>query len=352
MRFLLPMLSILFACEPNTKTASDTAVQDNEATETDTQDNIPDWVATGNGTAYFLDGLQANSIFTLEMSVITPPPENDGFVGYLVGAGIGDVYLGPIPVAETTLFWQAEANINALLNGYNRFEIRLTNSAEVVYSGQVDPVIEETYHRLLISSPDTPDGDGSLREIQQTLQAILDHQQVLLDTTTGIEALADGTEKTLNTALVDEDDHDKDGTVEQLPNYLPLIGDNLADTSSLNNLRNLVLADLDAASAAAHQISPTHPIKDLANYAYDCTQLVGTYVQDATDEIYYVATGVTTEEVAARIRITNANQYLSYAFAGFDTNENGVIDDLTEGTINCSIDRISRMAYMDVGIAQ
>jgi hypothetical protein len=349
MIFFLPLL---FACTADTKTTSDTAAQQDDTTDTDTQNNIPDWIATGSGTAYFLDGLQSNSIFTLEMDLITPPPENDGFLGYLVGAGIGDVYLGPLPVTETTLFWQSEANLNALLNGYNRFEIRLASSEDVIYSGQVDPVIEETYHRLLISSPDTPDGDGSLREIQQTLQAIIDHQQALLDTNTGIEALTDGTEKTLNTALVDEADYNNDGTIEQLSDYSPLVGNSLANTSELDNLRNQVLADLAAASAAAHEIAPTHPIKDLANYAYDCTQLVGTYVQDATDEVYYVATGVTTEEIAARLRISNANLYLNYAFDGFDANEDGVIDDLTEGTINCSIYHVSRMAYMDVGIAQ
>ena len=150
-------------------------------------------------------------------------------------------------------------------------------------------------------------------------------------------ALTAGVEQTLNTALVLEDDHDKNGTIEQVGDYLPLIGESLAEAYELDNLRNLVLEDLRQASAAAHEISPTHPIKDLANYAYDCTQLVGTYVQDATDELNSVAQGFTQEEIAIKERITTSNQYLQYAFDGFDANEDGAIDDLTEGTINCSI---------------
>ena len=176
---MILLLSTLLACDPAAEKQSDTG-SESENVETSPEETSVPWVPTGEGTAYFLDGLQSNSLFTLEMIIITPPPTKDAYAGYLVGEGIGDVYLGPVPVTEETLFWQSEANLNALQNGYNRFEIRLTSSSQVIYEGQVDPVIEATYDRLLISSPSTPDGDGSLREIQQTLQALIDHQNSLL----------------------------------------------------------------------------------------------------------------------------------------------------------------------------
>lgn len=349
MRILL-WLSALLACDPAEEKKEDTASETADDSNADTEDTSPPWVPTGDGTAYFLDGLQPNSLFTLEMSIVTPPPEDDSYTSYLVGDGVTEIYLGPVPVTETTLFWQSEANLNALANGYNRFEIRLGSTGDPVYAGQVDPVVEQTYQRLLISSPATPDGDGSLREIQQTLQALINHHDALLAIDGDVPALTAGVEKTLNTSLVIEDDYDKNGTVEQLGDYLPLIGENLAEAYALDNLRNLVLEDLRQASTAAHQISPTHPIKDLANYAYDCTQLVGTYVQETTDELYSVANGFTLEETAIKERISTSNQYLQYAFEGYDINEDGAIDDFTEGTINCSIYYISKFAYMEVEV--
>ena len=106
---------------------------------------------------------------------------------------------------------------------------------------------------------------------------------------------------------------------------------------------------MDAASLAAHQIAPTHPIKDLANYAYDCTQLVGTYAKQAAQVADNVALGITSEE-DCDARLAESNTMLQYALDGYDTNEDGIIDDLTEGTINCSIYYVSQMAYMEVGV--
>ena len=352
MERLMILLSMFLACDPEIDKEADTGSDEAENSDSPNELDGQPWIPTGQGQAYFLDGLQPNSLFTLEMDIITPPPDGDSYTGYLIGEEIAESYLGPVPVTETTLFWQSEANLNALQNGYTRFEIRLASTGEAVYAGQVDPVVAQTYERLLISSPATPDGDGSLREIQQTLQALLDHQNSLLTISGDVAALTAGVEKTLNTALTVEDDYDKNGTIENLPDLLPLIGESLAETYELDNLRNLVLEDLRQASTAAHEISPTHPIKDLANYAYDCTQLVGTYVQDATDELGSVANGFTQEEEAIKERITTSNQFLQYAFDGYDINEDGSIDDFTEGTINCSIYYISKFAYMEVDVAQ
>ena len=339
----------LLACGTAEKD-TDTGAEDTTSNNAETEDTSPPWIPTGSGTAYFLDGLASNSVFTLEMSQVTPPPEAEVYGGYLLGPGVPEVYMGPVVEFNTPFFWQSEINMNALIGGYNRFELRLNNSQEVIYSGQVDPIVEQTYQKLLISSPNTPDGDGSLREIQETIQAIIDHHDTAIATATTIEELAAAAEASTNTILGTQDDIDKDGVVGTVSNYMALIGDNLADTDDLSNLRNRVLDDLAAASSAAHEISPTHPIKDLANYAYDCTQLVAVYVQNTEQEIFPLAYEITTEMAAATVRLQQANTYLGYALEGYDIDEDGSITDETEGTINCTIYHVSKMAYMEVNI--
>jgi len=345
-------LLALLGCTGTTAKNLDTGDTDSSDTsDTEETDTSPPWVPTGDGVAYILDGVESNSLFTLEMSVVTPPPEGDAFAGYLLGTA-EELYIGPIPVTETTLFWQSETGINALLAGYNRIEVRLTSDNSIIYAGQVDPIVETTYQKLLVSSPDTPDGDGSLREIEDTIQALIQHNTDLIaqDSSADVHSLYLGAEQLVNTIFGSENDFDNDGVISTIPGLMPLIGEDLSETDDLTNLRNLVLADLDAASLAAHQISPTHHIKDLANYAYDCTQLVGTYVKEAANQADNVAYKLTADEASSDARLTDSNTYLQYALDGFDSNEDGVIEDLIEGTINCSAYYVSQMAYMEVGV--
>ena len=342
-------ITLLLGCEVAEK-STDTGVATTEDSDTPSDtDTSPPWVPTGSGVAYYLDGVEPNSLFTLEMGTVTPPPESDSYAAYLMGSSSAELYIGPVPVTETTLFWQSETGINALTGGYNRIEIRLVTAGDVIYSGQVDPIVETTYQKLLISSPDTPDGDGSLREIQQTLETLIQHNSDIIAIEGDMPAIHQGAEATVNTILGTGIDYNNDTIISQIPDLLPLIGDSLADTDELSNLRNLVLADLDAASLAAHQISPTHHIKDLANYAYDCTQLIGTYVQQAANTADNVAGGIT-DEADCDARLQESNAFLQFALDGFDVNEDGQIEDLTEGTINCAIYHVSQMAYMEVGL--
>ena len=342
-------LTLLLGCEVADKNTDTGVTNSQDSGTTPDTDTSPPWVPTGSGIAYYLDGVEANSLFTLEMGTVTPPPEDDSYAAYLMGTSITELYIGPVPVTETTLFWQSETGINALTSGYNRIEVRLINAGDVIYSGQVDPVVETTYQRLLISSPDTPDGDGSLREIEQTLETLIQHNTDTIALEGDMPAVHQGAEATVNTILGTSIDYNNDTIISTIPDLLPLIGESLAETDDLSNLRNLVLADLDAASLAAHQIAPTHHIKDLANYAYDCTQLIGTYVQQAANSADNVAGGIT-DEADCDTRLQESNLFLQYALDGFDVDENGRIEDLTEGTINCAIYYVSQMAYMEVGI--
>lgn len=324
-----------------------------ESTDTGTvadTDTSPPWVPTGDGVAYFLDGLQDNSLLVLEMGTITAPPSGDNFKAYILGDNVTELYAGPVPVEGTTLSWQSELNSNLLSGGYTKIEIRLSSNNSVVYTGAVDPVVSSTYTNLLLSSPDTISGNGSLREIQHAIQTLYAHQEALMTLQGDLTALYAGAEGMVNAAMGTTDDYDMDGTVNIVPNVMPLIGQSLAETQDTSNLRNLVLRDLTLASAAAHEISPRHHIKDLANYAYDCTQLVGTYVQDAVDATDNVAAKMIDNEVGMDLRLSESNDLLSYALDGYDVNEDGSIDDFTEGTINCAIYYVSQMAYMEIGV--
>ena len=62
------------------------------------------------------------------------------------------------------------------MDGVNRFEARLSDGT-VVYGGSVDPTIEQAYRQLLISSPLTPDGDGSIRALQSAIQQYIEFAQ-------------------------------------------------------------------------------------------------------------------------------------------------------------------------------
>ena len=77
---------------------------------------------------------------------------------------------------------------------------------------------------------------------------------------------------------------------------------------------------------------------------------MGTYVKEAANQADNVAYKLTSDEASADARLTTSNTYLNYALDGFDTNEDGVVEDLIEGTINCSIYYVSQMAYMEVGV--
>lgn len=347
----IPCLLVI-ACGDNNSKQTDTAsVTDTEDSAiVDTEDTRPPFYATGEGTAYFLDGLQANSLVTINMNPISIPPEDELYVVYLLNDQGLELYAGPMPVSNTTISWQSELNTNALLQGYNRLQIRFMSDNRIIYSGSIDPVVYNTYSQLIVSSPDTASGEGSLREIQHTLQAIYAHQDYLINLSGDLTAIYNGAEAMVNSVFGSNVDYNGDGTVESINGVSALIGENLANTQDTSNLRNLVLRDLASASAAAHQIAPTHHIKDLANYAYDCTQLVGTYVQEAADITDNIAAKLVTDEVGMDARLTESNQYISYAIHGFDTNEDGAIDDFTEGTINCAIYYVSQMAYMDIEV--
>jgi hypothetical protein len=346
---MLPLL-LLLACGDETKNQDTALISADTGTTQDTETEVVPWYPTGSGRAYYLDGLISNSLLVIEMNLITPPPEGDMLVAFLMGDGLEDIYAGPLPTDGTVLSWQSEVNRDALIEGYDRMEIRLQNRGDIGYSGGIDPVVYSTYGTLLLESPDSLSGKGLLREMQQIIQTIYATQESMVAVTGDTSTQDSQAEGVLNTIFGQGTDYNTDGTIDVLPDTMPLIGQNFADTADLSNLRNLILRDLTLASAAAHEISPLHPIKDLANVAYDCTQMIGTHIRTAAQETDNVALRQVTEEADIDARLTQSNVYLTHALEGFDTNEDGTLDDGTEGALRCTLEQVAQMAIMEITV--
>ena len=228
------------------------------------------WRPAGTGTAWFLDGTVDNSLFHLEMTRCNEPREGEAYYGWVSQGGDAStaISLGEIEVAGDEVYFEADIGENAIIGQYDTFEAwastdGTTENGTQLWVGQVNPVIYDVIQTLLISSDATPDGDGSLRSVESAVEAIrvrgqeaVDGEFVLADFTDDAEAVANGLAGTST-------DRNDDGTVDTMEGQLGIIGD--------SGYVELIKADLDAASA---QVDPGDPIKDFANYAYDCTQAI------------------------------------------------------------------------------
>ena len=299
------------------------------------------WRPSGSGVAYFLDGTTGNSLFHLELTRCTAPAEGEAYYGWISKGGADPVSVGEITVTNEEVYFEHDIGENAIIGGYDTFEAWATDnggtSAEgtLLWQGRVDPVIYDVIQNLLISSDTTPDGQGSLRSVESSVQALRNAGQEIIDAgfdqesfqATG-EAIANGLEGTA-------EDHNDDGTVSTLPDQIGVLND--------AGYIDLILSDLDAASA---QVDPGNPIKDYANYAYDCTQAIETHARYAAVSADVVS--ICLSEDSCESRMLDVLEELGYALDGQDINEDGAIDLLSEGTIECAITYVSEMAQMNV----
>ena len=108
---------------------------------------------------------------------------------------------------------------------------------------------------------------------------------------------------------------------------------------------DLVLRDLDQASAS---VGPGHPVKDLANWSYDCTEEVARHADDAAAQAA-IATAVASVDQGKQ-RMQNVIESLQYAIDGEDQNEDGSVDPIDEGALTCALGFINQMAFIEVTI--
>ena len=120
----------------------------------------------GKGIAYLLDGTTNNSLFTLELTNATIPPE--GIVRRIFAGGTSEISLGELTVDGSDVYWQAEIGYNGLMDGVNCFEARLRRNGGVWWKCR-------SHHRT--SLPTTayrftlhPKRWGSIRALQSAIQ--------------------------------------------------------------------------------------------------------------------------------------------------------------------------------------
>lgn len=300
------------------------------------------WRPAGQGTAWFLDGTADNSLFHLEMTRVNEPREGEAYYGWISVSGDASskISVGEIAVTGDEVVFEFDVGENAIIAGYDTFEAwastdGMEGSGEQLWAGQVNTVIFDVIQNLLISSDSTPDGQGSLRSVETAVEAIRVRAQEAVDGEFSLDSFTEEAEAVSNGLAGTSTDRNDDGTVTTMEGQLGIIGE--------SGYVELIKADLDAASA---QVDPGDPIKDFANYAYDCTQAIEAHADNAADEAD-VATICTGEESCDE-RMTDAIVEIDYALSGQDVNEDGTIDLLTEGTIECAISYVSEMAQMTV----
>lgn len=300
------------------------------------------WRPSGEGYAYFVDGAQDNSLFRLELSRATAPDVGQAYYGWLSKGGTDAISLGEIPVAGEDVLFDAELGHDGLLEGYDTFTAvqapagSPTDQGTALWAGQVDPTIYDTIQSLVITSVDTDDNEGILRAMETDLERLV----ALAEegpATSDLDAYHSFSEKLYNGISDEQADIDGDGQVSTFDGQAPVIG----PTGWVAQ----VLGGLDVISAA---VDGGDPIKDFANYAYDCTQRVEQHAE--TSLRYAGSGGVCAAEASCQDSLASLAFELQVALDGFDLNGDGSITVADEGTVECAVYYVNQMARMRVEV--
>ena len=292
------------------------------------------WGAAGSGQAHFVDGTTDNSLFHLEITGTQPPRDGEEYRGYLVNDAGGVKEPGAIPVTSNNATFEADIGENALIDGYTNLEVWAgpvgggQGDGVLLWVGSVDPALTATYEELLLVDPAVPTGEGSLRAVETTTETLISLINNITSATTSIAEL---------NAFAGEVVDSIQGGANPVDGTVPILG--------ATGLIELILADLDTASAT---VEPGDPVKDYANYAYDCTTRIEGYADDAMGRADIAM--VCGSEDSCDGLLLQAAENLALALNGEDANEDGTIDPIAEGTIECAITYVSQMAYMDVSV--
>ena len=301
------------------------------------------WRASGLGTAYFADGSVDGSLFHLEMQAVPSPREGEAYYGWVVNADGERIALGEIPLSGSDVTFEADVGVNALLEGYSRFEAfagsgdDADTTGDALWVGIVDPDLEDAYQQLLLSTEEVPGEEGSVRAIQTTVEAALELAQDTIDNTTDLQQLHNRGERISNAITGLSEDLKPDGSANSIDDTHPILYE--------GGGADLVLRDLDQASAS---VGPGHPVKDLANWSYDCTEEVERHADNAAGQAAVATAAASLDQ--GKQRLQNAVEMLGYAIDGEDQNEDGSVDPITEGALTCALGYISQMAFLEVGV--
>lgn len=315
--------------------------------DTDDEDsgggNAGDWRPVGGGYAWFVDGAADNSVVHLELTRCIPPLEGEAYYGFLSKGGSSPIALGELTCAGEEVRFEGESGVDALLGGYDTFDAYATAGdggapdGTHLWTGQIDPALLAVIEELVISSSATPEGEGTLRSAETEIEFVIEYTLDVVADARSVEDLHEEGERIANAIEGGAEDIDDDGTVSLLEGTVGLLG--------AGGYVSRVIQDLETVSGS---VAVGDPIKDYANYAYDCIQRVESHAEFAAVSAR-VAT-VCGAESSCDDTLGGVVTELGVAQAGADADGDGGVDPLTEGTIECSIYYVSQMARMSVAV--
>ena len=320
-----------------------------ESKPTDTQDTAggggeTPWKAAGEGKAYFADGDEDNSLFTLELSRVLAPAEGNAYYGFLSGDGTPAVSLGEIIVSGEDVTFNYDLGVNGVIVGYNHFEAWHNDTGsqgygDQVWEGDVNPTVFAALQNLLVESTSTLNGEGTMRALETALEDLSAYSlAVSEDSSLSVTQAAVEAETVCNAVEAPADDHDGDGTITEFDSYIAVLG--------AGSYVELIQADLDAAyevvtdkdsdSAVAirNAYDGIDSVVESADYAWG-RAYSATAAASASSALYYMG---------------EASVALGEALTGYDTDEDTVIDPIDESGLDGALDWISQAAEMEVDV--
>ncbi len=299
------------------------------------------WRPAGEGYAYFSDGVDANSVLSVELTRCVEPEEGTGYYGWLSQGGSNGVALGEIACVNGEVHFAGETGVNALTAGFDTFDAWAspdgTATGTPLWHGQVDPSLLAVVTDLVLADASTRDGEGTLRSLKTQTSEYIQWAEAAAAETVEVEEGQAYAEALANAIADTADDFDNDGSTAGIDGSFPLLGD--------AGYVTLILADLTTVSSG---VDPNDPIKEFANGAYDCVQRAESNTEDAVQSaLVGTACGA---ESTCDAALGDAIAYLGSALVGEDLDGSGEIDPDSEGTTDCALYYVAQMMRMSVAV--
>jgi len=350
MRFVMLSVPLVLAVGcPQPEDSSSTSEETGQDTASGggQEDN---WRASGAGAAYFADGVEDNSLFTLTLTRALPPRDGEHYYGFVSSPTSGLVPVGEITVVGEDVNFTADIGENAVAEGFNHFEAwqgtgdGSAPDGDPVWSGDVDSTVFSVIQRLLIANPDTPSGEGSLRALETQLEFLRDEASAAATGGLDITELNLIGEKIGNGLEDPTVDANNDGDDDVYDNNYAVEAD---DVKGDGGYVELILADYNDAAAA---VDPRDPIRSYIEQAIDGVQLC-----DYQTSHFAVPSargaGSTSNDSIAVSNLESVAEDLQKYLDGFDADGNGTEEDDEIG-VEDSIILTSQMASMTVDVAK
>jgi hypothetical protein len=340
-------ISLLCAC-----TATDGSGSKDQGNDTgigsDTGEEVVDtWRAKGNGYAYLLDGQDDHSLFRLEIQGTLVPRQGYSYYGWLMGGSDGYKLMGPIPVSVSEVEFEFELGVNGLLNGYRQFKV-FQHDEVPLNPGVGDPVwAGEMSEESLILVQGLIGGSGaadvgSLRATETAVETIIEAAQDAIDNFTVLPDFNADAEAISNAVTGVEVDVDQNGQVSTIDGVEKgIVGEN----SHVED----IFTELGNAFDAFGGVEAEEHIRLAIGNAYDCVQRVESHALRA--QSYAGVATVCASQGPCESTMRIVLEELGMSLVGEDLNDDGVVDQEDEGTIECGIDYISRLVGFPVSVA-